>query len=400
MSLNVVNISRYISVARLNCYLHLLKMLPASKNHQVLNGNRRHTRSLSRKSNNYNHLKVESKMSPRVASASDIKTEDTQYTKLLENSNEAVGRNETYRSDTANQQGLSDKNTTRVRKQRSKITIKYEKNDEFENNNTDVETVSPYFTTKKHEQTDLEQENKRTKWEPEGWSLVLNNIREMRKHQDAPVDSMGCDTISDRTSAPEIFRYQVLLSLMLSSQTKDEVTSAAMMRLREYGCNIDNILETTDEKLGKLIYPVGFWKRKVEYIKKTTRILKEKYHGDIPHSLEGLLQLPGIGPKMAHLIMKCAWDKLTGIGVDTHVHRISNRLGWVPTQTKEPEKTRKFLEDWLPREYWNEVNHLLVGFGQQLCRPVNPACVTCLNKELCPTGRKNVKAMKITKKKT
>ncbi|CAI9725703.1 III 1 [Octopus vulgaris] len=374
-------------------------MLPASENHQVHNGNRRHTRSLSRKSDNSN-LEFESKMSPRVASyVSDIKTEDTQYTKLLENSKEAVGRNKTYRSDTANQQGLSDKNTTRVRKQRSKITIKYEKNDGFENNNTDVETVSPYFATKKHEQTDLERENKRSKWEPEGWLLVLNNIREMRKHQDAPVDSMGCDTISDRTSAPEIFRYQVLLSLMLSSQTKDEVTSAAMMRLREHGCNIDNILETTDEKLGKLIYPVGFWKRKVEYIKKTTRILKDKYQGDIPPSLEGLLQLPGIGPKMAHLIMKCAWDKLTGIGVDTHVHRISNRLGWVPTPTKEPEKTRKFLEDWLPREYWNEVNHLLVGFGQQLCRPVNPACVTCLNKELCPTGRKNVKTMKITKKK-
>ncbi|GAB1598292.1 endonuclease III-like protein 1 [Argonauta hians] len=338
-----------------------------SKKRSVDNCIQRQTRSQRIKSEN--NMKAGNKILPRVARyVTDVKTEDAKYTEVK-----------------------------LAKKQRPKIEIKYENDDEFGVNNTNVPTVSPYFATIKQEPVDVSEENKRKKWEPEGWMLVLNNIREMRKHQDAPVDSMGCDTISDRTSKPEVFRYQVLLSLMLSSQTKDEVTSAAMMRLREHGCNVKNILETNDNKLGELIYPVGFWKSKVNYIKKTTHILKNEYHSDIPDTLEGLLKLPGIGPKMAHLIMKCAWNKITGIGVDTHVHRISNRLGWVPKVTKNPEQTRKCLEDWLPQECWSEVNHLLVGFGQQLCRPINPFCSDCLNRELCPTGRKNVKVKKAIK---
>jgi endonuclease-3 len=89
--------------------------------------------------------------------------------------------------------------------------------------------------------------------------------------------------------------------------------------------------------------------RKVVFIKRTSQILKERYAGDIPDSVEGLCGLPGVGPKMAHLTMRCAWHTVTGIGVDTHVHRLSNRLGWVKVTTKGPEDTRKALEDWLPR---------------------------------------------------
>lgn len=92
------------------------------------------------------------------------------------------------------------------------------------------------------------------------WESVLSNLREMRKNYDAPVDSMGCDQCMDGGADPKDMRYQALLSLMLSSQTKDQVTHAAMMRLREHGCTVDNILNTSDEKLGQLIYPVGFWK--------------------------------------------------------------------------------------------------------------------------------------------
>lgn len=284
-----------------------------------------------------------------------------------------------------------------------KVKIEYDDKDvNHDNKKTTLEDdkqKSPYFIKREKESGSGESEKdvKKLKWEPNNWILLLNNIREMRKHQDAPVDTMGCDEISDRSSPPEVFRYQVVLSLMLSSQTKDQVTSAAMARLRAHGCTIENILNTSDKKLGELIYPVGFWQRKVIYIKNTTKILKEKYGCDIPDSLENLLKLPGIGPKMAHLIMKCAWNQLTGIGVDTHVHRISNRLGWVPKPTKEPEQTRKALEDWLPREIWSEVNHLLVGFGQQICRPVNPLCQSCLNKDICPTGLKNNKISKNVK---
>lgn len=223
---------------------------------------------------------------------------------------------------------------------------------------------------------------------PFNWEVVLKNLREMRKNFDAPVDTMGCDKCHDDSADPKVQRYQQLLSLMLSSQTKDQVTFAAMERLRQHGCIIDKILETSDEDLGKLIYPVGFWKNKVKYIKKTTAMLKEKYNGDIPNSVEELCKLPGVGPKMAHICMKTAWGEVTGIGVDTHVHRISNRLGWVDTKT--PEETRKALENWLPRELWSEVNHLLVGFGQQICKPVKPQCPTCLNYMLCPFGAKYV----------
>ncbi|KAL1494005.1 hypothetical protein ABEB36_009680 [Hypothenemus hampei] len=224
---------------------------------------------------------------------------------------------------------------------------------------------------------------------PPNWELILENLRDMRKKFDAPVDSMGCFKCADENASPEVIRYQHLLSLMLSSQTKDQVTYAAMLRLREHGCTVDKILTTSDEDLGNLIKPVGFWKKKAQYIKKATQILKSQYNGDIPKSIEELCKLPGVGPKMAHICMQTAWGEVTGIGVDTHVHRISNRLGWVKSKT--PEQTRKELEGWLPLELWSEVNLLLVGFGQQTCLPTKPLCDSCKNKEICLYGMKNHK---------
>ncbi|KAA0193365.1 hypothetical protein HAZT_HAZT000803 [Hyalella azteca] len=187
----------------------------------------------------------------------------------------------------------------------------------------------------------------------------------------------------------KVRRFHVLVSLMLSSQTKDEVTYAAMQRLRQRGLTVSQILELRPDELGLLIRPVGFWKKKVVYLQETCKILASKYNSDIPDTIEGLCALPGVGPKMAHLCMEIAWGKVTGIGVDTHVHRISNRLGWTGEGTKTPEGTRKALEDWLPRELWSEVNLLLVGFGQQICLPIHPKCNGCLNKDLCPYGRRS-----------
>lgn len=230
-------------------------------------------------------------------------------------------------------------------------------------------------------------------WEPPKWLEQLQNIRKMREKLDAPVDTMGCDVISDKDARPEDYRYQVLLSLMLSSQTKDEVTSAAIARLRAHGCTIDSILRTPDDVLGRLIYPVSFWKTKVLYIKKTTQMLIEKFDRDVPKTYEELCTLVGVGPKMAHLIMRTAWQQTTGIAVDTHVHRISNRLGWVRKETTKPEDTMKALHSWLPREHWDDVNWLMVGFGQTICRGVAPKCSTCLNKDICPFGKKYLKQL-------
>ncbi|XP_063790967.1 endonuclease III-like protein 1 [Pseudophryne corroboree] len=234
----------------------------------------------------------------------------------------------------------------------------------------------------------IEDPEKTQKWEPKNWRAQLENIREMRSGRDAPVDQMGAEKCFDQSAPPEVIRYQVLLSLMLSSQTKDQVTSAAMTRLIEHGLTVSQILEMDEETLGKLIYPVGFWKSKVKYIKQTTRILQEKYGGDIPDNVAELVKLPGVGPKMAHLVMDIAWHKVSGIGVDTHVHRISNRLKWVKKETKTPEDTRVALEDWMPRDLWSEINWLFVGFGQQVCLPVDPQCSECLNRDICPGAKK------------
>uniref|UniRef100_A0A087XJC7 Endonuclease III-like protein 1 n=1 Tax=Poecilia formosa TaxID=48698 RepID=A0A087XJC7_POEFO len=225
-------------------------------------------------------------------------------------------------------------------------------------------------------------------WEPPDWTKQLGFIREMRSGRDAPVDNMGAEKCYDTQAPAHVRRFQVLVSLMLSSQTKDQVTGAAMQRLRAHGCTAENIVATDDKKLGELIYPVGFWRNKVKFLKQTSAMLVTEFGGDIPNSVEGLVRLPGVGPKMAHLAMDIAWDQVSGIGVDTHVHRISNRLGWLKKPTKNPEDTRKALEEWLPRELWSEINWLLVGFGQQVCLPVSPLCSVCLNQYSCPSAHK------------
>jgi len=230
--------------------------------------------------------------------------------------------------------------------------------------------------------------NEGSKWEPPYWRQHLENIRQMRSLKDAPVDSMGAHCCADPKADPPTRRYQILLALMLSSQTKDNVTSAAMTNLRQHGCTVENVMKTSEEKLVELIYPVGFYKRKAVYVKKTTQILRDKYGDDIPSSVEELCKLPGVGPKMAHLTMDLAWEKPSGIGVDTHVHRICNRMGWCRKKTQLPEQTRTAVESWLPSELWSDVNVLMVGFGQQICTPLKPRCGDCLNRNICVYARR------------
>ncbi|XP_037399094.1 endonuclease III-like protein 1 isoform X2 [Pygocentrus nattereri] len=252
-----------------------------------------------------------------------------------------------------------------------------------------VPLKSPQTPRRGHIKVEYEEDGPRMKkepWEPPDWRTQLSFIREMRSGRDAPVDQMGANKCFDPQAPPEVMRYQVLVSLMLSSQTKDQVTAAAMQRLRTHGLTVATILKTDDDTLGKLIYPVGFWRTKVKYIKQATVMIRQEFGGDIPNTVEGLVHLPGVGPKMAHLAMAIAWNQVSGIGVDTHVHRICNRLGWTRTKTKNPEETRQALEDWLPRDLWQEINLLLVGFGQQVCLPVGPLCSTCLNQHTCPSA--------------
>ncbi|KAI4369252.1 hypothetical protein MLD38_017714 [Melastoma candidum] len=237
---------------------------------------------------------------------------------------------------------------------------------------------------------------------PANWEKVLEGIREMRSTEDAPVDTMGCEKAGSDLP-PKDRRFAVLASSLMSSQTKDHVNHGAVQRLLQNGLLTAEAMDKADEEnIRSLIYPVGFYTRKASNLKKVAKICLDKYGGDIPSSLEELLVLPGIGPKMAHLVMNIAWDNVQGICVDTHVHRICNRLGWVSRQGKKtstPEQTREALQQWLPKEEWVPINPLLVGFGQTICTPLRPHCDKCTVSKFCPSAFEETKPKKIGLKK-
>lgn len=258
----------------------------------------------------------------------------------------------------------------------NKFSVKFESDEKPE------ELVSKYFLS-----TDEKPKNiaKKT-FIPKNWELQYNNIKEMRSQHDAVVDSMGAHSCVTAKSSGKERRFEILVALLLSSQTRDQITHAAMSKLFAHKLTVPNILITPEKVINELIYPVGFYPKKAASLKKIAIILHEKYADDIPATYKELTALPGIGPKMAHLTLTLAWGDCQGISVDTHVHRISNRLKWIPKPTNYPEKTRKALEDWLPQSYWSEINLLLVGFGQQICRPLKPLCSSCLNRKICPSS--------------
>ncbi|KAI0373147.1 DNA glycosylase [Pilatotrama ljubarskyi] len=231
---------------------------------------------------------------------------------------------------------------------------------------------------------------------PPRWREAYDAIKRMRARVVAPVDTMGCDQAQLKETDPKNQRFSTLVSLMLSSQTKDEVTDAAVAKLREAvggSLSVDAILQADESTISEAICKVGFWRRKTQYIKQAAQKLHDEFGGDVPKTVDELCSLPGVGPKMAFLALQVAWKLNAGIGVDVHVHRITNRLGWHKPPTKTPEETRLNLQSWLPLELHPEINHLLVGFGQTICLPVGPKCDQCeLSDGLCPSARKVVKA--------
>ncbi|KAF9301883.1 DNA N-glycosylase and apurinic/apyrimidinic (AP) lyase [Mortierella antarctica] len=227
--------------------------------------------------------------------------------------------------------------------------------------------------------------------EPVGWETTLDRIRAFRLENPAPVDTMGCERLAEVGDhiPPEVSRFQTLMALVLSSQTKDTVTSVAVRRLQRElkgGLTIQGVLDVPNEELNTMIGAVGFHNKKTIYMKQVAEICRTQYKGDIPDTAEGLMALPGVGPKMAYLTLQCAWNKNLGIGVDTHVHRIANRLGWIKTEKDGPEATREALQSWLPKAHWREINYVLVGFGQVLCLPRGPLCGECPVRDRCPSA--------------
>jgi len=174
--------------------------------------------------------------------------------------------------------------------------------------------------------------------------------------------------------------FRVLISTVLSLRTKDKTTLETSKRLFNKADTPKKILKLNDKEIEKLIYPAGFYHRKARQILKISEILMTEYNGNVPDELGKLLELPGVGRKTANLVLNEGFGKL-GICVDTHVHRISNRLGLVKTKT--PKETEFALQKILPKKYWIIFNTLLVTLGQNICTPISPKCSHCPIEQYC-----------------
>lgn len=174
--------------------------------------------------------------------------------------------------------------------------------------------------------------------------------------------------------------FTVLISCLLSLRTQDKTTDAASERLFQLARTPQAMAKLPTSLIEKTIYPVGFYKTKAKNIKKICRRLLSQDNGRVPDDIDALLSLPGVGRKTANLVVTLGYQK-PGICVDTHVHRITNRWGYV--QTKTPEQTERTLRQKLPQRYWIIINDLLVAYGQNLCKPISPFCSQCKIRKYC-----------------
>jgi endonuclease-3 len=176
--------------------------------------------------------------------------------------------------------------------------------------------------------------------------------------------------------------FQVLIATMLSAQTRDSVTAAASARLFRVARTPRSMAKLSRARIQKLIYPVSFYRHKAVHVKDTCRQIMERFHGRVPSTMAELLTLPGVGRKTANLVLILAHSSQENICVDTHVHRISNRMGWVKTRT--PDETEQALYRAAARRWWPIINLYLVTWGQNVCRPVYPLCPQCVLVDVCP----------------
>jgi endonuclease-3 len=176
--------------------------------------------------------------------------------------------------------------------------------------------------------------------------------------------------------------FQVLIATMLSAQTRDTVTAQAARRLFRVARTPRTLAKLSVPEIQRLIYPVSFYRNKAVHVKKTCEEILARFEGKVPATMTELLTLPGVGRKTANLVLILAHSSAENICVDTHVHRIANRLGWAATRT--PEETEHALYAAADRRWWPIINLYLVTWGQNVCRPVYPLCGTCAIADLCP----------------
>jgi len=176
--------------------------------------------------------------------------------------------------------------------------------------------------------------------------------------------------------------FQVLIGTMLSARTQDATTLAASTRLFAAAATPKAMAALTARQIERLIYPVSFYRHKARHVKATCRLLLARFGGTVPSTMEELLLLPGVGRKTANLVLILGFKSGRNICVDTHVHRISNRLGWVRTST--PDETEQALYRVAGERWWPYINLYLVTWGQNVCRPVYPRCHACVLAAACP----------------
>jgi endonuclease III len=175
--------------------------------------------------------------------------------------------------------------------------------------------------------------------------------------------------------------FEVLIGTMLSAQTRDAVTAAASARLFRVARTPATIVRLSEKRIEKLIYPVSFYRHKAKHVRQACRLIVDRFDGRVPATMEELLTLPGVGRKTANLVLILSFQSLENICVDTHVHRISNRLGWVRTRT--PDETEQALYKSTDERWWPYINLYLVTWGQNVCRPIYPRCGACVIRGHC-----------------
>ena len=205
---------------------------------------------------------------------------------------------------------------------------------------------------------------------------ALNAIIRILKKEAQHFSLPSVSQISQEYKEP----FFVLISCLLSLRTKDKTTAEASARLFHLAKSPAEMLELSIGKIEKAIYPAGFYHTKARRIKQICRTLIDTFSSSVPDTLEELLSLKGVGRKTANLVLTEGFGKL-GVCVDTHVHRITNRLGFCKTKT--PEKTEACLRNTLPKRYWIEYNKLLVTWGQNICKPISPLCSVCAIEKYC-----------------
>jgi endonuclease-3 len=201
---------------------------------------------------------------------------------------------------------------------------------------------------------------------------ILKTLAKETPKWDVPIVTLEAETTRDP--------FRVLISTVLSLRTKDETTAAASRKLFKLADNPSDMLKLSEKQIIDAIYPVGFYKTKAKNIRKICETLIEEHDGRVPDDIDELLKFKGVGRKTANLVVTLGYNK-PGICVDTHVHRISNRFGYIKTKT--PDETEMVLRKRLPIGYWIDYNSLLVAFGQHLCRPISPKCSECPVEEYC-----------------